>query len=161
VLGGYPKCLRVPSGYYPVIPIWNFQGITFKDTLIEPLITSSDLYEKNQMNENWIQKNKFKYWDPRDKTLYLGQVLKIQCTRFQLIIVVVLLGAVKTHVAIVEALRKKGKTGWNLVLWVSTPLNANVLPFCKMFFESHLMYDQTQGSFRCCIFLILWILMIF
>jgi hypothetical protein len=44
----------------------------------------------------------------------LGEVLKIQCTRFnaqrlELITGVVLLGAVKTHVAIVEALRKGGR----------------------------------------------------
>jgi hypothetical protein len=50
---------------------------------------------------------------------------------------------------------EKGKTGWNslsfppklMVFWVSPspPLNASVL-FCRFFFESHLVYDQTQCS---------------
>ncbi len=48
----------------------------------------------------------------------------------RLVIVVVQLGAVKIYVAAVEALKKKGKTGWNpvsllpklMVVWVSSPV---------------------------------------
>jgi len=68
-----------------------------------------------------------------------------------LIIVIVQLGAVKIYVAVVEAL-KQGKTGWNSVYyqiwWFSEfhpLLNANLL-FLHVFFESHPVYGQTQGS---------------
>jgi len=66
----------------------------------------------------------------------------------RLIIVVVQLGAVKIYVAALEALRKKGKTGWNSVYdqnwWFSEfhrPLNANVL-FCR--FSLNLILCMTK-----------------
>jgi hypothetical protein len=64
--------------------------------------------------------------------------------RSRLIIVVVQLGAVKIYVAAVEAGPRKD----SLTLTFSEfhpPLNANVL-VCMFFFESHPVYDQTQGS---------------
>jgi hypothetical protein len=118
-----------------LFPTWNFQGINFTDTLIEPLITGSNLYEKYQTNENWIQRNKFKYWDPRDKTPYSGQVLKIECTRFN----AQSLNKVRTNYSSCTArssentcsnsggAQEKGKTGWNLVFCVSQ------LPFMLMY----------------------------
>jgi hypothetical protein len=49
-----------------------------------------------------------------------------------------------------ESAQEKGKTGWNSVItktnwWFSEFPNANVL-FCRFYFESHLVYDQTQGQ---------------
>jgi hypothetical protein len=77
------------------------------------------------------------------KTFLLNLSVKCWCTAFnaqgsRLIIVAIQLGAVKIYVvaaaAAVEALRKKGKTGWNSIYyqnwWFSQfrpPLNANVL----------------------------------
>ncbi len=51
------------------------------------------------------------------------------------IIVAVQVGAVKIYLAAVEALRKK-----------ETPLNVNVLFWRFFFFQSHPVYDQTQGT---------------
>jgi hypothetical protein len=58
----------------------------------------------------------------------------------------------KIYVAAVEALRKKERqdetqftTKIDGFLSFIPPLNANVL-FCRFCFESHPMYDQTQGS---------------
>ncbi len=67
------------------------------------------------------------------------------------IIVAVQVGAVKIYVAAaVEALRGKKKDRVEasklMVFWVSPrSLNANVL-FCRFFFESHTVYDQTQDT---------------
>jgi hypothetical protein len=64
-------------------------------------------------------------------------------------IVDVQVGAVKTYLAAVEALRKKERQGetqeprWSSKVHSSS--NANVL-FCRIFFESHPEYDQTQGT---------------
>ncbi len=46
-----------------------------------------------------------------------------------------------------EALRKKGRQGETQDGFMSftPPLNANVI-FCRFFFESHPVYDQTQGT---------------
>jgi hypothetical protein len=59
---------------------------------------------------------------------------------------------VKIYVATVEPLRKKERRGETqepsklMVFWVSPPpLNANIL-YCRLFFESHRVYDQTQGT---------------
>jgi hypothetical protein len=67
----------------------------------------------------------------------------------RVIIVVVQVGAV-------EAVRKKGREGENRIklslpqkigafLSFTSLLNANVF-YCKLFFESHPILDQTQGS---------------
>jgi hypothetical protein len=77
--------------------------------------------------------------------------LSICCTG--VVIVAVLVGAVKIYVAAMEALRRKERQGETQFptkidgfLSFTTPLDANV------FFESHLVYDQTQGSrFWCCV----------
>ncbi len=61
------------------------------------------------------------------------------------IIVALQVGAVKIYAATVEALKKKerqGETQFTTKTEVSPPLNASVF----FFFESHLIYDQTQGS---------------
>ncbi len=70
----------------------------------------------------------------------------------RLIIVVVQLGAAKIYVAAVEALRKKERqdetqfiTNIDGFLSFIPPLNSNVL-FWRAFFNSHPVYDQTQGS---------------
>jgi NADH:ubiquinone oxidoreductase subunit 6 (subunit J) len=76
-----------------------------------------------------------------------------QCTRFEVIIVVVHVGAVKIYVAAaVEALRKKERedetqftTKIDGFLSFIPPLNASVL-FCRFFLKSHPVLDQTQGS---------------
>jgi hypothetical protein len=64
-------------------------------------------------------------------------------------IVVVQVGAVKIYLAAVEALRNKERQGETQEpRWFSevhSPLNANVL-FYRIFFESHPVYDQTQGT---------------
>lgn len=57
VLGGYQKCLLsiiwlLSSHSYLKLSGYHFSMIPW----LNPLITSSNLYEKNQMNENWIQK---------------------------------------------------------------------------------------------------------
>jgi hypothetical protein len=49
------------------------------------------------------------------KPLYLGQILKVLCTRFnaqgsKLIIIVVHVGAIKIYVTIVKAFKRKRKT---------------------------------------------------
>ncbi len=82
---------------------------------------------------------------------------------FRGIIVAVQVGAVKIYVApAVEALRTKQRQGETqetikidgfLVSPPPLPLNANVL-FCRFFFQSHPVYDQTQGS-PCCVCLTL------
>jgi hypothetical protein len=62
--------------------------------------------------------------------------------------IVVLVGAVKIYVSAVEALRKRGKQDETQFCEFQTPtpaFYANVL-FLQVFFESHSMYDQTQGS---------------
>jgi hypothetical protein len=64
------------------------------------------------------------------------------------IIVALQVGAVKIYVAAVEALRKKerqGETQETIKMSFTSPLNANVL-FCRFFFESHPVYDQTRGT---------------
>jgi len=57
--------------------------------------------------------------------------------------------AVKIYVAAVEALMKKERQGETqgilMVLWFHPLLNANAL-ICRFFFESHPVYDQTQGT---------------
>jgi hypothetical protein len=73
----------------------------------------------------------------------------------RIIIIVVQVGAVKIYVvAALEVLKKnERKMKLNLpqksiVFWVSTPppsSNANVL-FGRVFFDTHPLYDQTQGS---------------
>jgi hypothetical protein len=59
---------------------------------------------------------------------------------------------VKIYVAAVDALRRKERDGETQetikiddFLSFSPPLNANVL-FCRLFFESQPMYDQTRGT---------------
>jgi len=59
---------------------------------------------------------------------------------------------VKIYVAAVEVVRKKERqdetqftTKTDSFLSSIPPLNANVL-FCRFFFSSHPVYDQTQGS---------------
>jgi hypothetical protein len=72
----------------------------------------------------------------------------------RLIIVVVHVRAVKKYIcsSSTGGAQENGKTGWNSVYhqnwWFSEyhPMsNANV-PFCKFLKNSHLVYDQTQGS---------------
>jgi len=109
---------------------------------------------------------------PQRKEILLNLSMKCWNSAFdtqssRLIIVVVQLGAVKIYVAAVEALRKKGKTGWrwnpaklyHQNWWFSEfhpLLNANVL-FCRFFCKSLTrVYDQTQGS-GAVFFLTLWI----
>jgi hypothetical protein len=56
---------------------------------------------------------------------------------------------VKIYVAAVEAPRKKKRQDetqfTTKIDGFLTALNANVL-FCRVFFQSHPVYDQTQGS---------------
>jgi hypothetical protein len=62
----------------------------------------------------------------------------------RLITVAFQVGAVKIYAAIVEALKKKerqGETQFTTKTEVPLPLNANLF-----IFESHPIYDQTQGS---------------
>ncbi len=67
----------------------------------------------------------------------------------RLIIVVVQLGVVKIYVAALEALMKKERQDETQFttkvdgFWVSSPLE---LLFLQVFFKSHPVYDQTQGS---------------
>jgi hypothetical protein len=63
----------------------------------------------------------------------------------RLIIVALQVGAVKIYAATVKALKKKerpGETQFITKIEGPPPLNANVF----YFFESHPIYDQTQGS---------------
>jgi hypothetical protein len=83
----------------------------------------------------------------------------MKCIRFQVIILVVHVGAVKIYVAAMEALRKKQRQGskqdetqfgtksgpFLSLSFDPPPLKANVL-FCRFFLKSHLVLDQTQGS---------------
>ncbi len=70
----------------------------------------------------------------------------------RVIIVVVQVAAVKIYVAAaVEALRKKERQDETQFTTkidgeFHPQLNANVPFFSRFFFESHLVYDQTQGS---------------
>jgi hypothetical protein len=59
----------------------------------------------------------------------------------RLIIIALQIGAVKIYVATVKALKKKERQSENQV---PSPLNANVF-FFFLVFESHPIYDQTQG----------------
>jgi hypothetical protein len=67
------------------------------------------------------------------------------------IIVAGQVGALKMSVAAVETFTKKERQGETqelsklMVFSVYPPLNANVL-FCRVLFESHPVYDQTQGT---------------
>jgi hypothetical protein len=67
------------------------------------------------------------------------------------IIVAVQVGAVKIYVIAVEALRKQRKRGWNSETikidgFLSFTPPWMLMYFVAVFFESHPLYDQTQGT---------------
>jgi hypothetical protein len=69
---------------------------------------------------------------------------------------------VKIYVAAMEAPRKKGKTGWNLVYhqnwwfwWVWSPIECQCIFFAGFFLISPSVWWPNSG-FWCCIFLTLW-----
>ncbi len=72
----------------------------------------------------------------------------------RLIIVAIQVGAVKIYIAAVEALRKKERQGetqeTNKNWWFSEfhrrPWLLMYFFFLQVFFESHLVYDQTRGT---------------
>jgi hypothetical protein len=81
--------------------------------------------------------------------------------RSKLIILALQVGAVKIYASNSEGAslpKEKGKTEWNSVHhknWGAPPVNANVFNF----FESHPIYDQTQGSSA--VFLTLYIILLY
>lgn len=101
-----------------------------------------------------IQRKKIKILIPRwGKTLYLDQVLKILCTRFnaedsRITLVVVQVEAMNIHVAAVAALKKKERwdeTQFTTKLMVFQVPHPSPPPQMLMFFfkKYYRVYDQT------------------